>query len=60
MEDNEVRGEEDGTSEQAHVKVGKQTAEWLPISSSFTVLYSCLKPILDNFKIFIGSRDHYE
>ena len=32
----------------------------LPISSSFTVFYSCLKPVLHNLKIFIGFRDHYE
>ena len=31
VEGNEVRSEEDGTSKQAHVKVGKQTAERLPI-----------------------------
>ena len=62
MEDNGVRGGEDGTSEQAHVNLVtcKQTAERLPISSSFTVFYSCLKPVLHNFKIFIGFRDHYE
>ena len=40
--------------------LGKQTAERLPMSSSFTVFYSCLKPVLHNFKIFIGFRDHYE
>ena len=28
--------------------------------SSFTLFYSCLKPILDFVKMFIGSRDHYE
>ena len=60
MEDIKFRSEEDGTSEEAHVKVGKQTAERLPISSSFTLFYSYLKPILDIFKICIGSRDHYE
>ena len=37
MEDIKVRSKEDGTSKQAHVKVGKQTAERLPISSSFTL-----------------------
>ena len=37
VEDNEFRREEDGTSKQAHVKVGKQAAERLPISSSFAV-----------------------
>ena len=37
VEDNEVRSEEHGISKQAHVKVGKQTAERLPISSSFTL-----------------------
>ena len=40
--------------------LGKKTAERHPISSSFTVFYSCLKPVLHNFKIFIGFRDHYE
>ena len=34
----EVRSGEDGTSNQGHVKVGKQTAERLPISSSFTLI----------------------
>ena len=28
--------------------------------SSFTLCYYCLKPILDFFKMFIGSRDHCE
>ena len=37
VEDIKVRSEEDGTSKQARVKVGKQTAERLPISSSFTL-----------------------
>ena len=60
MEDNEVRSEEGGTSEQAHLILVKKTAERLPISSSFTVFYSCLKPVMHNFKIFIGFRDHYE
>ena len=37
VEDIKVQSEEDGTSKQAHVKAGKQTAERLPISSSFTL-----------------------
>ena len=44
MEDNEVRGEEDSTSNQAHVNY-----------SSTSDLSSCLKPILDFFKMFIVS-----
>ena len=39
---------------------GKQTAERRLISSSFTLFSSCLKPILDFFKMFIVSKDHYE
>ena len=34
---------------------GKKIAERLLISSSFTLFESCLKPILDFFKMFIGS-----
>ena len=42
--------------------IGKQRAERLLIYQvlrCFRVV-SCLKPILDCFKMFIGSRDHYE
>ena len=35
MEDIKVRSEEDGTSEEAHVKVGKQTAKFYAVLELF-------------------------
>ena len=46
----EVQSEEDGTSKQAHVNL---------VNKQRNGFQFCFKPILDNFKIFIGSRDHY-
>ena len=37
---------------------GKETAERLLISSNFTLFQSCLKPILEFFKMLHVSRDH--
>ena len=44
----------------SRVKFAKQRAERLLISSSLTLFWSCLKPILEFLKMFIGSRNHYE